>query len=107
MLRRWALPLVAACIFVVGASSEATRYNVRPSAAQLFRTPKLMRTPLVPCTHHAGIIYGHHFRPTIDYAHVGVQASLVLEDGTVFHGYSFGYSGSRSGEVVFNTGMVG
>ena len=31
----------------------------------------------------------------------------MLEDGTVFHGYSFGYSGSISGEVVFNTGMVG
>ena len=35
------------------------------------------------------------------------KASLVLEDGRVFHGFSFGYPESTSGEVVFNTGMVG
>lgn len=34
-------------------------------------------------------------------------AKLILEDGTVFSGISFGYSGSVAGEVVFNTGMVG
>jgi carbamoyl-phosphate synthase/aspartate carbamoyltransferase len=32
---------------------------------------------------------------------------LVLEDGTVFRGISFGAKRSLSGEVVFNTGMVG
>jgi len=32
---------------------------------------------------------------------------LVLEDGSIFSGYSFGYPLSTSGEVVFNTGMVG
>lgn len=32
---------------------------------------------------------------------------LVLEDGTEFHGTSFGYEGSISGEVVFNTSMTG
>lgn len=32
---------------------------------------------------------------------------LVLEDGTVFHGSGFGAVGKVSGEVVFNTGMVG
>lgn len=32
---------------------------------------------------------------------------LVLEDGSVFSGKSFGYQGSAAGEVVFNTGMVG
>lgn len=32
---------------------------------------------------------------------------LILEDGTVFEGYSFGSSKSVSGELVFNTGMVG
>ena len=32
---------------------------------------------------------------------------LVLEDGTVLSGRNFGHSGSVSGEVVFNTGMVG
>ena len=35
------------------------------------------------------------------------QASLVLEDGTVFHGKSFGHEASTSGEVVFNTAMTG
>jgi carbamoyl-phosphate synthase small subunit len=32
---------------------------------------------------------------------------LVLEDGSVFEGISFGFPGAVSGEVVFNTGMVG
>lgn len=32
---------------------------------------------------------------------------LMLEDGTVFMGESFGYAGAAAGEVVFNTGMVG
>jgi carbamoyl-phosphate synthase small subunit len=32
---------------------------------------------------------------------------LVLEDGTEFHGESFGAVKAVSGEVVFNTGMVG
>ena len=32
---------------------------------------------------------------------------LVLEDGSVFEGFSFGSDVSVSGEVVFNTGMVG
>ena len=32
---------------------------------------------------------------------------LILEDGTTFEGYSFGAEKSSSGEVVFNTGMVG
>ncbi len=36
------------------------------------------------------------------------QASkLVLEDGSIFHGYSFGSKKEANGEVVFNTGMVG
>lgn len=34
-------------------------------------------------------------------------ARLVLEDGTVFEGMSFGHASSKAGEVVFNTGMVG
>mmetsp|Transcript_22121 Transcript_22121/g.71240 ORF Transcript_22121/g.71240 Transcript_22121/m.71240 type:complete len:1665 (-) Transcript_22121:441-5435(-) len=34
-------------------------------------------------------------------------AKLVLQDGTVCGGTSFGSAVSRSGEVVFNTGMVG
>lgn len=34
-------------------------------------------------------------------------ARLILEDGTEFIGYSFGSKKAVSGEVVFNTGMVG
>lgn len=36
-----------------------------------------------------------------------ITAKLILEDGTVFTGKSFGYEGSVSGEVVFNTSMTG
>lgn len=34
-------------------------------------------------------------------------ALLVLIDGTVYHGLSFGAKGTTVGEVVFNTGMTG
>lgn len=37
----------------------------------------------------------------------GGSIKLVLEDGSVFHGSSFGSEKSSAGEVVFNTGMVG
>ncbi len=36
-----------------------------------------------------------------------LRGKLVLEDGAVFHGYSFGSTSSVAGEVVFATGMVG
>ena len=36
-----------------------------------------------------------------------MNAQLILEDGTVFRGRSLGAGRSVSGEVVFNTGMVG
>ncbi|KUP95722.1 carbamoyl phosphate synthase small subunit [Thermobifida cellulosilytica TB100] len=36
-----------------------------------------------------------------------VPAILVLEDGRVFHGVSFGAEGETFGEIVFNTGMTG
>ncbi len=36
-----------------------------------------------------------------------MQAVLILEDGTVFHGRSFGAQGINCGEVVFNTAMSG
>jgi len=36
-----------------------------------------------------------------------VKAILLLEDGTVFEGTSFGASGVSCGEVVFNTSMTG
>lgn len=35
------------------------------------------------------------------------QATLILEDGSTFSGYSFGAETDTIGEVVFNTGMVG
>ena len=35
------------------------------------------------------------------------DAVLILEDGTVFKGRSFGHEGSAAGEVVFNTAMTG
>nr|BBH94591.1 carbamoyl-phosphate synthase small chain [Thermogemmatispora argillosa] len=35
------------------------------------------------------------------------RGMLVLEDGTIFEGTSFGYEASTAGEVVFCTGMVG
>jgi carbamoyl-phosphate synthase small subunit len=35
------------------------------------------------------------------------MAILVLEDGSVFKGKSFGYMGVAAGEVVFNTSMTG
>ncbi len=36
-----------------------------------------------------------------------MKAFLLLEDGTVFEGNSFGMEGKVVGEVVFNTGMTG
>lgn len=35
------------------------------------------------------------------------KATLILEDGATFAGYSFGYDESTAGEVVFNTAMNG
>ena len=32
---------------------------------------------------------------------------IVLEDGTMYQGESFGFSGEKTGEIVFNTGMAG
>jgi carbamoyl-phosphate synthase small subunit len=45
--------------------------------------------------------------PTLFSKYVGYKAKLMLEDGTVFEGIGFGYPKSISGEIVFNTGMVG
>ena len=36
-----------------------------------------------------------------------MTAKLVLEDGRMFHGEAFGSSGTRFGEVCFNTSMTG
>ena len=36
-----------------------------------------------------------------------MKAALVLADGTIFRGYSFGATGEKVGEVVFNTAITG
>ena len=38
---------------------------------------------------------------------MSAEALLALEDGSLFHGYSVGISGTATGEVVFNTSMTG
>ena len=35
------------------------------------------------------------------------NAKLVLSNGIIFPGFSFGASGTAIGEIVFNTGMTG
>jgi carbamoyl-phosphate synthase small subunit len=35
------------------------------------------------------------------------KAILALEDGMIYAGWSFGFSGEKAGEVVFNTSMTG
>lgn len=35
------------------------------------------------------------------------SAFLLLEDGTLYEGKSFGWEGTACGEIIFNTGMVG
>jgi len=35
------------------------------------------------------------------------QAILALEDGKIFKGFSFGATGEKTGEVIFNTAMTG
>ena len=35
------------------------------------------------------------------------EAKLILSDGTVFYGWSFGFEAETTGEVVFNTAMTG
>jgi len=38
---------------------------------------------------------------------VGRRSALILDDGSVFEGHFFGALRPVSGEVVFNTGMIG
>ena len=35
------------------------------------------------------------------------NAKLILQNGSIFKGFSFGAKGQAIGEVVFNTGMTG
>ena len=39
--------------------------------------------------------------------HIRNKAILLLEDGTVFHGFAAGKTGTVTGEICFNTGMTG
>lgn len=43
----------------------------------------------------------------ISHSEIHNKAVLILEDGSEFHGISFGFNTSVSGEVVFNTAMAG
>lgn len=36
-----------------------------------------------------------------------IKATLILDDGSQYEGYSFGYQGGSAGELVFNTAMTG
>lgn len=45
--------------------------------------------------------------PTFFSKYIGYNAKLLLEDGTIFDGIGFGFPKSITGEIVFNTGMVG
>jgi carbamoyl-phosphate synthase small subunit len=45
--------------------------------------------------------------PTIHANHIGLNATIVLEDGSTYRGTGFGYPKTVGGEFVFNTGMVG
>ncbi|MFZ0316728.1 MAG: carbamoyl-phosphate synthase domain-containing protein, partial [Nitrososphaeraceae archaeon] len=45
--------------------------------------------------------------PTIHSNHTGLNAMIILEDGSTYRGTGFGYPKTVGGEFVFNTGMVG
>ena len=45
--------------------------------------------------------------PTIYGNHIGLNAMIILEDGSTYRGTGFGYPKTVGGEFVFNTGMVG
>ena len=45
--------------------------------------------------------------PTLLNRKVDYKAKLILDDGSIFEGTGFGFPTSVSGEIVFNTGMVG
>ena len=52
------------------------------------------------------LFFAHINQKTI-YPMKKAKATLVLEDGSAYEGYSFGYQGSSAGELVFNTAMTG
>lgn len=50
---------------------------------------------------------GKSLNPSLNAEELHQPVQLILKDGTVFSGQSFGYRQSLSGEVVFNTAMSG
>ncbi|GAC1399529.1 MAG: glutamine-hydrolyzing carbamoyl-phosphate synthase small subunit [Ktedonobacteraceae bacterium] len=48
-----------------------------------------------------------HPEYTVTHRNAPKHGRLILEDGTIMQGVSFGYEGAATGEVVFSTGMVG
>ncbi len=50
---------------------------------------------------------GKSLNPSLNAEELHKPVQLILKDGTVFSGQSFGYRQSLSGEIVFNTAMSG
>ncbi len=50
---------------------------------------------------------GKSLNPSLNAEELHQPVQLILKDGTVFSGQSFGYRQSLSGEIVFNTAMSG
>jgi carbamoyl-phosphate synthase small subunit len=64
-------------------------------------------TPPDRATPHDTLPSGNDSTSIISWLAARKPACLELADGTKYEGWSFGHAKSTSGEVVFNTGMVG
>ena len=62
-------------------------------------TIKVCLSILSSSYYYHSFLYCLHKKPT--------KCHLILKNGKTLAGYSFGYNKSKSGEIVFNTGMVG
>ena len=85
-----------------------------PSAPQLAASISLSEGNLGDATPCPPVINGSDKAPTLDplatpheRAEVGRTVKLELKDGTTYSGVGFGAERSVSGELVFQTGMVG
>lgn len=58
-------------------------------------------------TLHGLFTTGRYIHKVIVHMQYKKRAKLILQDGTVFEGFSFGHEAPASGEVVFNTAMTG
>ncbi|KAL1959073.1 hypothetical protein VTO42DRAFT_2859 [Malbranchea cinnamomea] len=81
-----------------GAVAYPSSADMSPSAAAAPAPPRAVlqqqKRHIPPASEPVG---NHHSRPV----------ALELEDGSVYHGFSFGAEKSVAGELVFQTGMVG